>query len=271
MLSTRRVQAATVADGVPAVPQDRDSKLLLTPKEALEWETSLKAKGGPTYAGSTGWKRYTDFLISKMQEFGAVDLDYVEIPYDHYIVEDWPDPHTHHADSAAAVEKLVTDGAPVPVIASYGMTSGFTPLEGITTAPLLYYDRVQPPTTEAMAGKILVFETAPYPAPPYTDQRSSTATLSPITSGVRRANGAPLFTPLPSSVTTSYHTRWGLQPAQRIRGHRHPRQGRGHRRCLRSPRLPPHSDSRSAASTLPTAVPASARSMSIARPSPSIA
>ncbi len=98
---------------------------MITPKQALDWH-EFKAECGPTYAGSTGWKRYTDFLISKMPEFGAVDLDYVEIPYDHYIVEDWPDRRTHLHDSPNAVEKLITDGTPVPVVASYGMTSGFT-------------------------------------------------------------------------------------------------------------------------------------------------
>src|SRR5258705_6059734 len=115
---------------------------MLTPKQALDWHL-FKAECGPTYAGSRGWKRYTDFLISQMPEFGAVDLDYVEIPYDHYIVEDWPDRRTHMHDSPNAVEKLVTDGTPVPVIASYRMTSGSTPPEGIT-AQMLYYNAAHP-------------------------------------------------------------------------------------------------------------------------------
>src|SRR4029450_8707458 len=126
---------------------------MITPKQALDWHL-FKAECGPTYAGSTGWKRYTDFLISKMPEFGAVDLDYVEIPYDHYIVEDWPAPHTHRHVSSKAVEKLVTDGTPVPVVASYGMTSGSTPPEGIT-AQMLYYDPAHPPAESQIAGEIL--------------------------------------------------------------------------------------------------------------------
>jgi len=80
----------------------------MTPKQALDWHV-FKADCGPTYAGSTGWKRFTDFLISKMPEFGGVDFDYVEIPYDHYIVEDWPDRQTHMHASPKAVEKLITD------------------------------------------------------------------------------------------------------------------------------------------------------------------
>lgn len=138
-------------------------QLMISPDQAWEWNV-FKSRGGPTYAGSVGWKRYTDLLVSKMQEFGAVDFDYVEIPYDH-IVEDWPDRRTHLHDSGVALEKLVSDGTPVPVVASYGMTSGFTPPEGVT-APMLYYDPAKPPSTEEISGKILVSETAPYPDPP---------------------------------------------------------------------------------------------------------
>src|SRR5262249_20793413 len=56
-----------------------DSKFMITPDQAWDWNV-LKAEGGPTYAGSAGWKRFMDFLIGKMPEFGAIDLDYVEIP-----------------------------------------------------------------------------------------------------------------------------------------------------------------------------------------------
>src|SRR5258705_7938213 len=134
---------------------------MITPKQALEWNM-FKAECGPTYAGSVGWKRFTDFLISKMPEFGAVDLDYVDIPYDHYIVEDWPDRRTHMHDSPNAGQKLVTDGTPGPVVASYGMRSGFTPAEGIT-ARMGYYDPAQPPAEPNIAGKILVFPTQKQP------------------------------------------------------------------------------------------------------------
>src|SRR5436190_21339881 len=86
---------------------------MLTPKQALDWHV-FKAECGPTYAGSVGWKRFTDFLISKMPEFGAVDLHSVEILYDHYIVEDWPDRRTHMPDSPNVAEELVTERTPVP-------------------------------------------------------------------------------------------------------------------------------------------------------------
>ena len=178
---------------------------MITPDQAWDWNV-FKSQGGPTYAGSAGWKRFTDFLISKMHGVGAVDLDYVEIPYDHYIVDDWPDRRTHIHDSGVAVEKLVTDGTPVPVVASYGMTSGFTPPEGIT-APMLYYDPAHPPPPEDIAGKILVFQTAPLPESAvlqFVPRQLHADRLRVAFAG----QWAPLFTPPPASVTSSYHCRW---------------------------------------------------------------
>ena len=194
---------------------------MITPKQALDWHI-FKAGCGPTYAGSTGWKRFTDFLISKMPEFGAVDLDYVEIPYDHYIVEDWPDRRTHLHDSPNAVEKLVTNGTPVPVVASYGMTSGSTPPEGIT-AEMLYYDPANPPAASLIAGKILVFQTQKQPAPPYNNNFLDNYTL---TDYEWRSPGQwpELFTPPPLTYGTSFHGRWVWSQLNRfaeagIKGH----------------------------------------------------
>lgn len=182
-----------------------DPQRMITPDQAWDWNM-FKAQGGPTYAGSAGWKRYTDFLVAKMAELGAVDLDFVDIPYDHYIVDDWPDRRTHIHDSGVALEKLVTDGTPVPVVASYGMTSGFTPPAGIT-APMLFYDPAHPPAAGEIAGKILVFQTAPYPQPPYS--KAFLDNYTP-TDYEWRSPGEwpPLFTPPPTSVTSSYHCRW---------------------------------------------------------------
>jgi hypothetical protein len=198
---TQWAQSGRAAATFPKI----EPRFLITPDQAWDWNL-FKSRGGPTYAGSAGWKRYTDFLISKMQEFGAVDFDYVEIPYDHYIVDDWPDRRTHVYDSGVAVEKLVSDGTPVPVVASYGMTSGFTPPEGVT-ARLLYCDPAKPPSVEEMAGKILVLRTAPYPDPPYSN--SFLDNFTP-TDYEWRSPGkwAPLFTPPSASVTSSYHCRW---------------------------------------------------------------
>ena len=182
-----------------------DPAQLITPKQALDWNL-FKSAGGPTYAGSAGWKRYTDFLVAKLPEFGAVDLESVDIPYDHYIVDDWPDRRTHAFASGVAVEKLITDGTPVPVVASYGMTSGFTPAAGVT-APMLFYDPAHPPAERDVAGKILVFATAPYPAPPYSNAFLDNYTP---TDYEWRSPGEwpPLFVPPPTSVTSAYHCRW---------------------------------------------------------------
>jgi TAT (twin-arginine translocation) pathway signal sequence len=194
-------EGALPGSGFPGI----DRQHMITPDQAWDWNM-FKAQGGPTYAGSPGWKRYTDFLIAKMPEFGAVDLDTVEIPYDHYIVEDWPDRRAHIHESGVAIEKLVVDGTPVPVVASYGMTSGFTPAEGVT-APMLYCDPAHPPAATEIAGKILVCQTVQYPAPPYTNTFLDNYTL---TDYEWRSPGqwAPLFVPPPASVTTSYHSRW---------------------------------------------------------------
>jgi hypothetical protein len=141
-----------------------------------------------------------------MPEFGAVDLDYVDIPYDHYIVEDWPDRRTHMPGSPNAVEKLITDGTPVPLVSSYGMTSGSTPPEGIT-AQMLYYDSAHPPADSEIAGKILVFQTQKQPAPPYTNNFLDNYTL---TDYEWRSPGKwqELFTPPPLTEVTSFHGRW---------------------------------------------------------------
>jgi hypothetical protein len=205
MVLTGGTQLAQSAPPAAANFPKIQPQFMITPDQAWDWNV-FKSRGGPTYAGGAGWKRYTDFLISKLQEVGAVDFDYVEIPYDHYIVDDWPDRRTHFHDSGIAVEKLVSDGTPVPVVASYGMTSGFTPPEGVT-AEMLYYDRAKPPSAEAMAGKIVVFQTAPYPDPPYSKPFLDNYTL---TDYEWRSPGkwAPLFTPLPTDVTSSYHCRW---------------------------------------------------------------
>ena len=178
---------------------------MITPEQAWAWAL-FKSQGGPTYAGSASWKRYANFLVSRMQEFAAVDLDYVEIPYDHYIVDDWPDRGTHLYHSGAAVEKLVSDGTPVPVVASYGMTSGSTPPEG-ATATMVYYDAAQPPADDQIAGKILVFPTAPYPEPPYSNSFLDNFTPSDY-EWRSPGNWPALFTPPSASLTSSYHCRW---------------------------------------------------------------
>ena len=197
IVGTRRAAADTLTHINPA--------FMITPKQAWDWNV-FKSEGGPTYAGGAGWKRFTDFLIAKLPELGAIDLDFVDIPYDHYIVDDWPDRRTHVHDSGVAVEKLITDGTPVPVVASYGMTSGSSPREGIT-APMVFYDPARPPAAGEMEGRIVVFQTAPQPAPPYSNGFLDNYTPTDY-EWRSPGNWPPLFTPPPTSVTTSYHCRW---------------------------------------------------------------
>jgi hypothetical protein len=198
-------RAAAGASGSDFALSRIHAPFMITPQQAWDWHT-FKAECGPTYAGSVGWKRFADFLIAEMPRLGAVDLDFVDVPYDHYIVDDWPDRKTHFHGSGTAVEKLVTDGTAVPVVASYGMTSGSTPREGIT-AKMIHYDPANPPAAADMAGKIVVFQTAPYPKPPYTNQFLDAYTMTDH-EWRSPGNWHPLFTPPPASVTSSYHSRW---------------------------------------------------------------
>jgi len=186
--------------------------IMIRPKQALQ-RAMFKSQVGPTYTGSPGGNRWLDFIETTMQEFGAVDLFIQDLPYSFFTVNDWPDPKTHVYGSGVEIEKLISNGTPVPVVASYGMTSGGTPAEGIT-APMVYYDPSSPP--ESVEGKIVVFQTVPYPAavpninPPY----SYTSAILPnytYTDYEYRSPGDwsyPMFTPVPPSVSSSYWYRW---------------------------------------------------------------
>jgi hypothetical protein len=212
------VAAALLTVGAHAGSPNHDltminKKFMITPDVALAWNT-FKSQGGPTYAGSPSGIRYGNFLISTAQELGLVDLDYVDIPYLWYAVRDWPDPNTHIYGSGVEVEKLVSDGAPVPVVASYGMTSGFTPAGGIT-APMIYYDPANPPTPAQIAGKILVAKTVGYPDAvpnsngPYAYSNSILSSYTE-TDYIYRSPGtweAP-YVPIAANVSSSQWGRW---------------------------------------------------------------
>src|ERR1700676_3699631 len=133
---------------------------MITPAQALQWAT-FKSTLGPTYTGSPSGNMWLSFIETPMQEFGAVDLFIQDLPYSFFTVKDWPDPQTHMYGSGVEIEKLVSNGTGGPVVATYGMTSGSTPANGIT-AQMVYYDPANPPAS--IAGKIVVFQTVPYPA-----------------------------------------------------------------------------------------------------------
>jgi hypothetical protein len=191
-----------------------NSSYMITPSEARSW-ADRKSLLGPTYAGSVGWRKYASFLESTAVSFGLVDLDHIDTPYDHYLVDDWPDVRTHQSGSGIEVESLVSDGVPVPVVAGYGMTSGSTPPQGIT-APMFYYDPANPPTKAQMKGKILVFKTASYTSAvkgsngPYDYPRSFIDGYT-MTDYEYRTPGdwyTPMFRPVPPAYASSFWYRW---------------------------------------------------------------
>jgi hypothetical protein len=196
-----------------------NQRFMITPQEAFDWN-AFKAQQGPTYAGSPGWAAFVKFVEDKMDAYGIIDKAYIDIPYNHYVVNDWPDPRTHQTTFAGAVEKLVSDGTAVPVVAGYGMTSGYTDLTGTAnpvgiTKPMIYYDPANPPTPAAMAGKIVVFQTVPYTAAvpglngPYSYTNSFLDSYTFSDSEYQSpGNWYPMYTPPPPSVTSNYYYRW---------------------------------------------------------------
>ncbi len=187
---------------------------MITPAQALNW-VMMKSQLGPTYTGSPGGDQWFNFIVTTMQEFGAVDLFFQDIPYTFFTVNDWPDPNTHRYGSGVEIEKLISNGVPVPVVASYGMTSGGTPDSGIT-AQMIYYDPSNPPPPASLAGKIVVFKTVPYPAavpginPPYSYTNAILPNYT-YTDYLYQSPGNwsfPMFTPVPPSVSSSYWYRW---------------------------------------------------------------
>jgi hypothetical protein len=185
---------------------------MITPKQAQEWAV-FKSELGPTYTGSAGGNRWLDFIETTMQEFGAVDLFIQDLPYSFFTVNDWPDAQTHVYGSGMEVEKLVSNGTPVPVVASYGMTSGSTPDSGLT-AQMVYYDPAHPPAS--IAGKIPVFQMVSYPAavpnvnPPYSYTNAILPNYTYTDYGYRSPGDwpFPMYTPVPPSVSSSYWYRW---------------------------------------------------------------
>lgn len=190
-----------------------NSNYMLTPQEAYNW-AYYKAQLGPTYAGNDGWKKYYSFIKTTAQSYGLVDLDELPIPYQFYTVNDWPDKGTHTGGSGREIEKLVSNGTVVPVVASYGMTSGSTGPTGVT-AQMIYYDPNNPPTAAQIKGKIMVVKTTPYTAAaantfgPYS-YTSSFLDSYAMTDYEYRTDGNwyQMFQPVPASVASGYWYRW---------------------------------------------------------------
>lgn len=203
--------------------QHTNPQMMITPQQALAWAT-MKSALGPTYTGSGGGVPWNNFVLTTAQEFGGVDLFIQNLPYNLYTVNDWPNPLTHIYGSGVEVEKMISNGTPVPVVASYGMTSGATPTTGLT-APMVFC----PSTTSAsgsvtttcpgnIAGKIAVCSPSPYPPAvpnsngPYA-YSSSILQLYAYTDAEARyqsnpPGNFPLWTAVPPTVQTSHYYRW---------------------------------------------------------------
>jgi hypothetical protein len=191
----------------------------ISQKQALDW-AKFKSQIGPTYTGSAGGNQWLNFIETTMQEFGAVDLFIQDLPYSFFTVNDWPNPLTHVYGSGVEIEKLISNNVPVPVVASYGMTSGSTGANGLKAPMVLCKVTVVQSSVSSMCppvtGKIAVFQTQPYPAatpnfnPPY-EYSNSFLTNYTLTDFDYQSPGAwsfPMFQAVPPSFTSSHHSRW---------------------------------------------------------------
>src|SRR5207244_7731449 len=72
---------------------------------------------------------------------------------------------------------------------------------------ILYHAAALPPPAADVAGMSLFSPAPPNPAPPYSNSFLDNYTL-PDYEWRSAGKWAPLFTPPPASVTSSYHCRW---------------------------------------------------------------
>jgi len=171
-------------------------KFMITPDEAQQWH-EYKDKSGPTFSGSPSWKRYLTFLEEKLKQYGLVDITKNTWSYDRWYTSEWPD---------SSNWTLVSNGQPVKV-AHYGAYSGSTSAEGITRNLVLYNPKAGP---ETFKDKIIVFATAPHPAPPFDKNYKDWFTLSDYE--YRSSEDfPPLFTQVPPTESVSYDVWWQLR------------------------------------------------------------
>jgi len=171
-------------------------KFMVTPDEAFQWHL-YKDKAGPTYSGSPSWKSYMAFLEEKLKQCGVVNITKNTWTYDRWYTPEWPD---------SSNWTLVSNGQPVKV-AHYGAYSGSTGAEGLTGELALYTPNTPP---ESLKGKIVVFRTAPHPAPPLDKTYKEWFTLNDYEYRTSE-DFPPLFTQVPASESVSYDVWWQLR------------------------------------------------------------
>lgn len=164
---------------------------LVKPHEAYEWHL-YKDMGGATYSGNPSWKSYMEFIEWKLEHYGVKDITRNKWTYDRWYTTDWP---------GDGKWTLTSNGISIKV-ASYGAYSGATTEAG-TTAQLIYYDPASPPPLSSLAGKIVVFKTAPHPNPPFTSLYKAFYTVNDYEFMTDSETFPPLFTHYPVSVSVN--------------------------------------------------------------------
>lgn len=120
-----------------------------SPEVLLAWNT-MKADGGPTFAGGPAWHSHMDFVEEGLAAAGVIDVQKLPAPYRRWWAPDRPMPQQR---------QLVVAGESLPV-ASYWAYSGSTSSGGVT-APLLVYNKQL--DKQDLAGHIVVFKVGSVP------------------------------------------------------------------------------------------------------------
>ncbi len=174
-----------------------NADFIVKPHEAHRWHL-IKDSFGPTLAGTRSWSRYLAFLEAKLKEYGVVDIIKNQWAFTHWETSEWPD------DSGWG---LTSDGKIIKV-AHYGAYSGSTTPEGVT-ANLVLYDQASP--APSIDGKIVVFQTKPFPRPPYEQDFLEWFTLNDYEYMTSPETFPPLFTFVSPRETVSYDQWWQLR------------------------------------------------------------
>ena len=118
----RELRAA--AAGNPSLTSINREFLVPRRSRFRDWHAVKDSEGGPTLAGSPGWKNYVELLENELRAAGVVDVLRHPFTYTRWFTTEWPDD---------ANWSLRLDGKKIRV-ASYGANSGATPDAGATAS-----------------------------------------------------------------------------------------------------------------------------------------